>query len=233
MNSPFIRTADAAANARVDWAAVEWVILDMDGTILDLAYDNYFWGELVPQRYAEKNQLTLERAHEILRPEFESIRHTLPWYCTDHWSRVTGINMAALKHECRARIGPIPGAVDFLHAVRASGRKLWMATNAHRDSWQLKLEHTGLRPLFDEVICSHDFGAPKEDQRFWQGALAAHPFDPSRALFVDDSQPVLDAAVLFGIRQVVGVRKPDSTQPIRELSGVSSVLTLADLKPGA
>ncbi|MDP9139781.1 MAG: GMP/IMP nucleotidase, partial [Pseudomonadota bacterium] len=201
--------------------------------ILDLAFDNYFWAELVPQRYAEKNQLTLERAREILRPEFETIRHTLPWYCTDHWSRVTGINMAELKRECRALIGPIPGAVDFLKAVRASGRKLWLATNAHNDSWQLKLEHTGLRALFDVVICSHDFGAPKEDQQFWRAAHAAHPFDPARALFVDDSQPVLDAAKLFGVGQVVGIRKPDTQQPERELRGVKSVLTLADLTPAS
>lgn len=231
MNSPFIRPADVAENAPVDWAVVEWVILDMDGTILDLAYDNYFWGELVPQRYAEKNQLTLERAREILRPEFESIRHTLPWYCTDYWTRVTGINMAELKRECRARIGPIPGAVEFLHAVRASGRQLWLATNAHRDSWQLKLEHCGLRSLFDQVICSHDFGAPKEDQHFWRAAQAAHPFDPARSLFVDDSQPVLDAAVLFGIRQVRGIRKPDSGQPLRDIHGVPGVHALAELMP--
>ncbi len=233
MNSPFIRPADAAMSDPVDWAGVEWVILDMDGTILDLAYDNYFWAELVPQRYAEKNQLTLERAREILRPQFEAIRHTLPWYCTDHWTRVTGINMAELKRECRARIGPAPGAVDFLHAVRASGRQLWLATNAHNDSWQLKLEHTGLRALFDQVICSHDFGAPKEDQHFWRAAHAAHPFDPARALFVDDSQPVLDAAKLFGIRQVIGIRKPDSQQPERELTGIKSVSTLAHLTPAA
>lgn len=231
MNSPFTHTAETAARAQVDWAEVEWVILDMDGTILDLAYDNYFWGELLPLRYAEKNALTLERAHEVLRPQFEAIRHTLPWYCTDHWTRTTGIDIAALKRECRMRIAPIPGAVDFLHAVRASGRQLWLATNAHHDSWQLKLEHTGLRPLFDRVICSHDYGAPKEDQRFWNAVRGAHPFEPARALFVDDSQPVLDAARLFGIKQVIGIRKPDSTQPEREIRELRSVLALAELMP--
>lgn len=216
-------------NARVEWAAVEWVILDMDGTILDLSFDNYFWRELVPERYAQKHGMSLTRAREVLRPMFEEVQHTLPWYCTDYWSEATGLDMGALKHEIRHRIGPIDGAEDFLRAVRASGRHLWIATNAHPVSWRLKLEYTGFRSHFDRVICSHDFGYPKEDLRFWEAMHAAHPFDPARALFVDDSMPVLSSAQAFHIHQVIGIRKPDSQMPERPIDAMPSVRTLADL----
>ena len=215
----------------VDWDAVEWVILDMDGTVLDLAYDNYFWRELVPQRYAQRNGLTLEQSRERLTPKFLEVQHTLPWYCTDYWSGVTGINMAELKREIRHLIGPLDGAVDFLHTVRASGRKLWLATNAHRDSWTLKLEQTGLTPLFDQIVCSHDFGAPKEDQRFWQRFIAAHPFERERALFVDDSLPVLRAAREFGVGQVVAISHPDTTQPLRVVEEFPASPRLGALMP--
>ena len=40
----------------IDWNAINTVLLDMDGTILDLHFDNYFWKEYVPQKYAEKTQ---------------------------------------------------------------------------------------------------------------------------------------------------------------------------------
>jgi HAD superfamily hydrolase (TIGR01509 family) len=215
--------------ANLDWSRIEWVILDMDGTILDLAFDNYFWRELVPTRYAEKNGLTVKHAREVLAPKFLAIEHTLPWYCTDHWSEVTGLDMAALKHEIRDRIGPIPGAEGFLAAVRASGRKLWLATNAHQDSWRLKLEYTGFAHYFDEIICSHSFGYPKEDARFWDAMQQAHPFAPQRALFVDDSRPVLEAARAYGIGQVIAVRKPDSGQPERAMPGLESVFDLGRL----
>lgn len=215
----------------VNWANVEWVILDMDGTILDLAYDNFFWRQLVPQRYGELHGLTLEQARAELEPRFLEIQHTLPWYCTDYWSDLTGLNMAALKRETRHRIGPLEGAVDFLHAVKASGRKLWLATNASRDSWTIKLEQTGLTPLFEQIICSHDFGAPKEDQRFWQRFIAQHPFDIERALFVDDSLPVLRAAKEFGVGQVVAISHPDTTTSPREISEFASVARLGHLKP--
>jgi HAD superfamily hydrolase (TIGR01509 family) len=215
----------------VIWDAVDWVILDMDGTILDLAYDNYFWRELVPERYAERNQLSLQEAREALAPRFFEVQHTLPWYCTDYWSRVTGINMAELKREIRHLIGPLDGAVDFLHAVRDSGRHLWLATNAHRDSWSLKLEQTGLTELFDLIVCSHDFNAPKEDPLFWQRFMARHPFTRERALFVDDSLPVLRAARDFGIGQVVAISHPDTTQPLREIDEFPASPRLSSLTP--
>ncbi|MDH3916294.1 MAG: haloacid dehalogenase, partial [Chromatiales bacterium] len=37
--------------APYDWSTVDTVLLDMDGTLLDLRFDNYFWQELVPSRY--------------------------------------------------------------------------------------------------------------------------------------------------------------------------------------
>ncbi|MGH8461141.1 MAG: GMP/IMP nucleotidase [Stenotrophobium sp.] len=217
------------SNPIIDWSAVDTVLLDMDGTILDLAYDNYFWRELVPERYARLHELTLEQSQRDLEPKFLAVQHTLPWYSTDYWSAQTGLDLAALKRETRHRIGPLTGAVEFLHAVRASGRPLWLATNAHRDSWSLKLEHTGLAAMFDRIVCSHDYGAPKEDLRFWQCLQAQYPFDPARTLFVDDSLPVLHAAREYGIGQVVAISHPDTTQPPREISSFPAVARLGEL----
>lgn len=221
---------NSLANAHlVNWQTADWVLLDMDGTVLDLAFDNYFWRELVPERYARKHGLTLDAARTELAPKFTAIEHTLPWYCTDHWSAETGLDMAGLKREIRARITPIPGVEDFLKLVQRSGRHLWIVTNAHRDSWQLKLEHTGFRHYFGRVISSHDFGYPKEDLRFWDAMRAAHDFNPERSLFVDDSMPVLSSAQAFGIAQVIGIRKPDSGLPGRPIPSMRSVETLAEL----
>ena len=35
------------------WSDIDTVLLDMDGTLLDLHFDNHFWLEHLPQRYAE------------------------------------------------------------------------------------------------------------------------------------------------------------------------------------
>lgn len=215
----------------MNWSSIEWVLLDMDGTLLDLSYDNWFWRTLVPERYAAARQLSLSDAQTELAPRFSEIAHTLPWYCTDYWSGITGLDIAGLKRESRERIGVLDGTEAFLSAVRDTGRKLWLATNAHRDSWQVKLEHTGLAHYFGEIICSHDFGAPKESQVFWNGFNAKHPFVKERAFFADDSLPVLRGAQSYGIGQIRAIAMPEKGQPRREISEFVAVDRLVDLLP--
>jgi len=216
---------------RLDWSSIEWVLLDMDGTLLDLAYDNWFWRTLVPERYGLMRALSLEQATAELAPRFHEVAHTLPWYCTDYWSRITGLNIAEMKRETRERIGVLDGTEEFLTAVRDSGRHLWLATNAHRDSWQVKLEKTGLAHYFEHIISSHDFGAPKESQDFWNGVMAKHPFERGLALFADDSLPVLHSAARFGVGHLRAIACPERGQPRRQISDFDAVDRLADLLP--
>lgn len=217
----------------VRWDAVDHVMLDMDGTILDLAFDNHFWRDLVPERYAQQKGITKDQARIELEPHFHSLQGRLQWYCLDYWSELTRLDLAALTVEIRHRVAPLAGAEDFLRAVKDSGRELWLVTNAHRNSWALKMEQTGLGPWFDRIVCAHDFNAPKEDAQFWQRLQARHPFTAGRALFVDDSLPVLRAARDYGIGQLVAIRQPDTTRPARRITEVTAVERLADLLPVA
>lgn len=215
----------------VHWQSVDLVMLDMDGTILDLAFDNYFWGEVVPQRYAERKGLSFEAAAAELQPHFENLRGTLPWYSLTHWGGLTGLDLVKLKHEVRHRSGPLPGAEDFLRAVKASGRELWLVTNADPHALDIKQGHSGLAAHFDRLVSSHDFDAPKEDARFWPRLAARFPFDKSRALFADDNASVLASARGYGIAQLVAIRHPDTQRPARDVPGFASVDRLADLLP--
>lgn len=215
----------------IDWSRIDWVLLDMDGTVLDLAYDNWFWRDHLPQCHSTLHGLSLEESRARLEPQFRAVMHTLPWYSTTYWSGITGLDVGALKRASRERIAVLPGAVDFLHAVRRSGRRLWLATNAHPEAWTVKLEHTGLREHFEHIICSHDHGAPKEAQAFWQAAQRQYGFEPARTLFVDDSLPVCQAARDYGIGQVVLLSHPDSQAPPRPAAEMPGAPRLADLLP--
>ncbi len=222
---------DTAAAQVLDWSRIDQVLLDMDGTVLDLAFDTYFWRDLLPQHYAQAQGIGLEQARLRLEPHYSGLQGRLEWYCLDHWSRLTGLDVAQLKVTVRQHIAVLPGSRAFLDAVRASGRRLWLVTNAHRHSWQLKMEQTGLAGHFDRIVCAHDFGAPKEDPRFWPALLAQYPFEPERALFVDDSLPVLRTARAFGLGMVLAIRHPDSSQPKRVIEEFAAVDRLEALLP--
>jgi putative hydrolase of the HAD superfamily len=221
----------AHPTAALDWSGIDHVLLDMDGTVLDLAFDTHFWRDIVPLRYAQAQGIAEEQAREWLEPHFTGLQGRLEWYCLDHWSRLTGLNLAQLKHESRERIAVLPGSQAFLDAVRASGRSLWLVTNAHRDSWQLKMAQTGLAGHFDRILCSHDFGLPKEHPGFWPALQARHAFEPRRALFADDSLPVLRTARDFGFAVVLAIRHPDSSQPKRDIAEFAAVDRLEQLLP--
>ncbi|MGC3982715.1 MAG: GMP/IMP nucleotidase [Steroidobacteraceae bacterium] len=215
--------------ARPDWLRIHTVLLDMDGTLLDLRFDNYFWTEFIPQRYGEVRGMTLADAQAELRPRFAACHGTLQWYCTDHWSRELGLNVAALKHEVREHIRFLPGAEAFLTAVRQMGRRMVLVTNAHLDACAVKFQHTGLEKYLDEVVSSHSLGYPKEHASFWPRLQDKLHLDKQAALFVDDNLPVLRAARDYGIGQVFAVASPDSTLPPRHIADFPAVMRVAEL----
>jgi len=213
----------------VDWDSIDTVLVDMDGTLLDLAFDNFFWLELVPRRYAVQYGLSLEAALEQLSPRFSSAVGTLSWYCLDHWTRDLGIDVKGLKREHRHLIQYLPGAQTFLAAARERRKHVRIVTNAHRDTFAVKAEQTGIDRLVDGVACSHDFAAPKESREFWDAFSQREPFDPERTLFLEDSLPVLAAASAWGLANVVAIRRPDSRLPARAISDFASVDGVGDL----
>jgi putative hydrolase of the HAD superfamily len=192
------------------WNAIDTVLLDMDGTLLDLHFDNHFWLQHLPQRYAEHHGISRALAEAELLPLFREHAGTLNWYCTDFWSRELKLSIRDLKREVAHLIALRPDADTFIQALRQAGKQVVLITNAHRDSLSLKLERIELAPYFDHLISSHDYGFPKEDQQFWHALQQDISFDPARSLFIDDSLPILRSAGRFGVGQLLAVRQPDS-----------------------
>ncbi|MDK9556186.1 GMP/IMP nucleotidase [Marinobacter sp. M216] len=194
----------------VDWSSLDTVFLDMDGTLLDLHFDNYFWLEHLPKRYAEQNDLAPQAAKDHLIPMIMAERGSLNWYCTDYWSDRLALDITGLKAEVGDRIGYRPHVVDFLDALEASGLHSVIVTNCHPDPLRLKLERTGLDGRVDAIVSSHHLGKAKEHPEFWHDLQQRVPYRASSTLMVDDSFPVLESARRAGIAQCLAVLAPDS-----------------------
>ncbi len=220
-----------SSSSLVDWRAVDTVLLDMDGTLLDLRFDNYFWLDLVPRKYGEARGLDFTLAQAELKPRFAAHHGRLEWYCTDHWSRELKLDIAALKRAAREHIGWLPGAEEFLRTLRQWSKRLILVTNAHQDSLVIKHEHTGLGRHFDALVSSHQYGYPKEHAGFWTALHCEHVLIPERTLFIDDSLPVLRAARNYGIAHLIAVTHPDSTQAPRECDEFPSIARVVQLLP--
>lgn len=215
----------------MDWDQIDSVFLDMDGTLLDLHFDNHFWLEHVPRRYAESTGLTLEAAKAELLPRYRDIEGTLNWYCIDHWSRELGLDIILLKQEVEHLIAVHPYVLDFLESLARRGKRRVLVTNAHQRTLALKLERTRLGGHFERIISAHDLGVAKETPEFWPRLQSTEPFDPERTLFVDDNLQVLRAARAFGLRWLLAVREPDSRAPARQVDDFDSIANFAELLP--
>ena len=205
------------------WNQIDTVLLDMDGTLLDLHFDNHFWLQHLPTRYAERHAISLDAARAELLPLFQAHAGQLSWYCLDFWSAELDLPVAQLKREVAHLISLRPGAEEFLAALRDTGKRVALLTNAHRDSLSLKMERVALAPWFDRLISSHDYGFPKEDAQFWFALQQDFGFDAARSLFIDDSPPILRSAQRHGIAWLLAIHQPDSRQPPREASEFAAV----------
>ena len=222
---------DLVSRHPFDWDDFDTALFDMDGTLLDLKFDNYFWQQLVPERFAALHGLPHDEAVRILEPRFAAKVGTLEWYCIDYWSRELGIDIGELKAEAEDHIDFLPDVPEFLAEVRALGKRAVLVTNAHRTTLAVKLRRTGLGRLLDAIHSSHDMGVPKEAPEFWGRLRAVEPFEPARTLLVDDSLPVLRAAHDFGLGRVIAVRRPDSSLPSRAVDDFHAVESVAELLP--
>ncbi len=211
-----------------DWNAIDTALLDMDGTLLDLHFDNHFWLEYVPQRYAEKHGLSPDAAREELMRRYRAVEGTLDWYCVDYWSRELALDIPLLKAEVEHLIRVHPHVIEFLQQLKRLDKTRVLVTNAHQKALQLKMRKTALGEHLDQVISAHELGLPKENPAFWSRLRQQVNFDPRRTLFVDDSLPVLESARDFGIRHLLHVLRPDTREPVRQESGFPA---LADLAP--
>ncbi|WP_101758855.1 GMP/IMP nucleotidase [Oceanicoccus sp. KOV_DT_Chl] len=221
----------------INWQIIDTVLLDMDGTLLDLHFDNYFWLHHLPQRYAAIHQLDEAHSREQLITRLERERGTLNWYCLDYWSEQLQLDIPALKREIQHMIAIRPFVLEFLQQLKASNKDVILVTNAHRKGLDIKMSRTGLSDLFDQIVVSHDFRAPKEDRNFWKHMRSSHPFDPAKTLLIDDNASVLESAQQYGIKHLLTLLQPDSKQAKRQqthfpgIHHFDEIMPITDIRP--
>ena len=196
------------------WEKVDTILLDMDGTLLDKHFDDYFWEHYVPEIFAEKNGLTPLEARKELLARYKSIEGTLSWTDLDYWSDKLGLDIPALKLKIDHLIQVHPYVIDFLQYCGSLNKVIHLVTNAHSKTLDIKMRKTQIGSYFDRIVCSQDIGLPKEEPLFWERLESMLGFDKNRTLLADDNENVLQAANDYGIGILIFVARPSSRADI-------------------
>lgn len=182
---------------------INCVLLDMDGTLLDKYFDDFFWEHLVPEKYAEKHNITFGKAKDELFKRYKSQERTLNWTDIDFWSRDLDLDIPALKEQIKHLIEVHPNVEDFLQRLRDEQKNVYLVTNAHYKVLDIKLKKTKIGKYFDRCITSFEIGYPKELLQFWKEIEKILQFDKDRTLFIDDTPEILHTAKIFGIKYLL------------------------------
>jgi len=207
----------------IDWQQIETVFLDMDGTLLDLHFDNHFWTQFVPARYGEKHGIPAQQAFDQIFPHMLSKRGSLDWYDVHYWSDYLKMDVLEMKYAAAERIQVRPGAIEFLQALGRAQKKIVLATNAHSDTLNIKFGRSGIGPYFDFIATSHQLGVAKEDIQYWQRLQKIISFNEASSVFIDDNENVLEAAKTFGIGHLLTIEQPDLQQGPQAENGFEAI----------
>lgn len=233
MNSPtlFRQQPEVAKQIRPDftWDEIDCVFLDMDGTLLDKYYDDYFWEHFVPEAFAAGNMVDIADARKQLLETYRSVESTLQWTDLDYWSDRLGLDIVALKREIRHLVNIHPHVIDYFEYMQKIGKKMYLVTNAHPKALEIKMEQVNIGKWFTRMICSQEVGAAKEQPEFWHNLQQLLPYDTKRTLFADDTEKVLHSARDSGLRHLIHIAKPSSRLPVQFSSHYQSIVSFQEL----
>ena len=215
----------------INWNDIDTVLLDMDGTLLDRHFDDHFWLEHLPKRYAAKYGLPLAETKEKLYAMFRSQENTLNWTDLDYWSEQLGLDIPLLKHEVDHLIAVHPHVISFLEFLRRENKAIHLVTNAHGKTLTLKMKKTRLGSYFDTVVSAHDLGLPKEEAAFWQELQKKITYDPARTMLGEDSEKNLATAEEYGIAHLIFISGSSSALTPLPSARFRSVRTFGELIP--
>ena len=212
---------------------IECLLIDMDGVILDNAYDNDFWQNQIPEVIADSKSIAFDDAKRLAIQIFNYKKNTKDWYDVDYWSNMLDIDIEAQKRSEKSfsRISLYDGVIDTLSILK-NKTKMILITNAHRKTLNIKLEKYNLTPYFDEMVCAHELNYVKEDIQLWYMLRSKYKLDYEKTLLVEDTINNINVGLSAGISGAiyVGDEKFTVSDKIIKLSSINQILSAVNYR---
>ena len=181
------------------------ILSDLDGVILDLAYDIKFWELWLPEQVANQTNKSIEETKAEIMAEIDIQRGTLNFYDLNYWDDLLNVDCMQIFIEKTERCSYLEGSYEALQRLSTLKNPKYILTNGDPRIQEYKAETQNFLEFFDSIFYSMHVGYPKESKEFW--ALARHNLnlDFEDTIFIDDDFKVATAAAKAGIKQVAWI----------------------------
>lgn len=165
------------------------ISFDMDGTIVDMNFDYILWFEELPKLYAERHNLSFEKAKMICREEYNKVGdEDLRWYDVKYWLENFDLKkdflqlMTNLKHHIK-----LYPEVKSVVKELSEKHKLIIISNAPRAFLDLKLEVESIKDHFDRIFSvTSDFNIVKKERNIYKEICKALNIKPEELIHIGD-----------------------------------------------
>ena len=197
----------------IEWNAIDTVLLDMDGTLLDDHYEDFFWDVEVPKRYAAKYIITTKEANKRLQKLYYKHEKSMAWSDIDFWEKELDMKLWSIRHQLRHLVRLHPHTIRFLRFLKKHKKRIYLVTASHPKDIDFKFGYSKIGGYFDGICTSFDFGISKHDKLFWKNLQKKLKYDNNRTLFADDKEKIVRVAKSSGIKWVIVKSKSSSKKP--------------------
>ena len=167
----------------------EVISFDLDGTLVKMDFVNHVWLERIPELYAEKYGMDVERAKKHVMDEYMKIGpEAIEWYDIHYWidKFKLDVDWKELLMSCSSYLEMYPEVEGVLRNL--SGKKLIIISNAAHEFIDMEISILNLSPYFDRIFSAvSDFGKTKKDEDVYKMVMEEMGVDGSDAVHVGDN----------------------------------------------
>lgn len=171
---------------------IKVISFDVDGTLVPSDFINAVWMEGIPSLYAQKHNISFEKAYEIVTKAYDEVgEHRIEWYFLDYWIKRFELNITKeeLFNKYKDKVKVYKDAEETIRKL-SNRYKLIISSNAEKDFILFQLKP--LLPLFNHIFsATSDFNELKKSREFYERVCKLLNIKPEEMVHVGD-HPVFD-----------------------------------------
>lgn len=168
---------------------VKVVSFDLTGTLVTYRLTNWFWFEEIPRMYAERRDIPIEQARELVKREYDKVgNQRVDWYEPDYFLKLFDIkvNGEKLLNRLKDKVEVYPEVPGVLERL-SKKFELIITTNASRKFVDLETEASGIKRYFSRILSStSDFREVKKTPEFYLKICNILGIEPEEMAHVGD-----------------------------------------------
>jgi putative hydrolase of the HAD superfamily len=123
-------------------------------------------------------------------------------------------------------------ALQTLEELKNDGYKMHIITNGFKEVQYTKLKESGLKPFFNEVICSEEIGKNKPSPEIFQYALSKAKAKPLESVMIgDDLEADIIGALNAGMHAIHFLPDSDKLGDVNDFCTVTNLKQLPKVLP--